>query len=155
VLFGTTAAAIQSWTNTSVTFTAPNVAARSYNVQLMSAKGTAANTIAFTVLTGKLIPVTFTVNNAPVANPGDYIFVSGNTTELGNWGTTFQTAVGPMLSPNYPNWFLNVSMPAGQTVQFKFIDIQANGNVIWEGGANHTYAVPASGTGFVTVSWQN
>jgi glycosidase len=154
VLFGTAAAAIKSWSNTSVTFTVPNVAAATYNVQLKTSGGAAANTIAFTVLTAKLVPVTFTVNNANPTNPGDYIFVTGNTVELGNWGTTFQTAVGPMLTPNYPNWFLNVAVPAGQTVQFKFINIQANGKVIWENGSNHIYTVPASGTGSVTVNWQ-
>lgn len=154
VLFGTTAATIQSWTNASVAFKVPSVVNGVYNVQLKSSAGTAANTIPFTVLAAKLIPVTFTVNNANPTNTGDYIFVTGNTVELGNWGTTFQTAVGPMLAPNYPEWFLNVSLPAGQNVQFKFIDIQANGNVIWENGANHSYTVPTSGTGFETVNWQ-
>jgi glycosidase len=155
VLFGTTAAAIQSWSNNSVTFSVPSVTNGAYNVQLKSSSGAAANTIAFTVLTAKLVPVTFTVNNATPTNPGDYIFVTGNTVELGNWGTTFQTAIGPMLAPNYPNWFLNVSLPAGQTVQYKFIDIQANGNVVWENGPNHSYTVPAGGTSAVTVTWQN
>jgi glycosidase len=154
VRFGTTAAAIQSWTNTQVTFTVPPVTAGAYNAQLRTSVGAAANTIPFTVLTAKLIPVTFTVNNATPTKPGDFIFVTGNTVELGNWGATFQTAVGPMLTPNYPNWFLNVALPAGQTVQFKFIDVQANGDVVWENGANHTYTVPATGTGSVTVGWQ-
>jgi len=154
VLFGSTAATIQAWTNSSVTFTVPSVANGAYNVQLKTSAGTAANTIAFTVLTAKLIPVTFTVNNANPTNTGDYIFVTGNTIELGNWGTAFQTAIGPMLAPNYPNWFLNVSLPAGQNVQFKFIDIQANGNVVWENGSNHSYSVPTSGTGSVNVNWQ-
>jgi glycosidase len=155
VLFGTTAATIQSWTNSSVTFTVPSVVNGVYNVQLKNNAGSSANTMVFTVLAAKLIPVTFTVNNATPTNPGDYIFVTGNTIELGNWGTTFQSAIGPMLPPNYPNWFLNVSLPAGQTVQFKFIDIQSGGNVIWEGGSNHSYTVPASGTGSVSVNWQN
>jgi hypothetical protein len=106
------------------------------------------------VLTAKLIPVTFTVNNANPTNPGDYIFVTGNTVELGNWGTTFQTAVGPMLDPNYPSWFLNVALPAGTTVQFKFIDIQAGGNAVWENGSNHQYTVPNSGVGNVNMNWQ-
>ena len=154
VLLGTSAATIQSWSNTSVTFTVPSVTPGNYNVQLKNSGGTAANTVAFTVLTAKLIPVTFTVNNATPTNTGDYIFVTGSTVELGNWGTTFFTAVGPMLDPNYPNWFLNVSLPAGQTVQFKFIDIQANGNVVWENGSNHQYTVPTSGVGFETVNWQ-
>lgn len=123
-------------------------------MQLANSSGTKANTIQFTVLTAKLIPVTFTVNSANPTNTGDYIFVTGNTVELGQWGTTFDNAIGPMLAPNYPNWFLNVSLPAGQTVQFKFIDIQANGTVVWENGSNHQYTVPTSGTGYITVNWQ-
>jgi glycosidase len=150
-----TAATISSWANTSVTFTVPSVTGGVYQAQLKNSAGTAANTIQFTVLNAKLIPVTFTVNNATPTNPGDYIFLSGSTVELGLWGTTFSTAVGPMLDPNYPNWFLNASMPAGQVIQFKFLKIAANGTVTWEGGSNHSYTVPTSGTGSVNVTWQN
>lgn len=154
VLFGTTAATIKSWTNTSVTFTVPSVTNGVYSVQLKNSSGTAANTIQFTVLEAQLIPVTFTVNNATPTNTGDYIFLTGSTVELGNWGTTFDTAIGPMLDPNYPNWFLNVSVPAGTQIQFKFIKIAADGTVTWENGSNHTYTVPSSGTGSVNVNWQ-
>jgi glycosidase len=154
ILFGSTAATIQSWSDSSVTFTVPSVANGVYSAQLKNSSGTAANTIQFTVLTAKLIPVTFTVNNATPTSPGDYIFVTGSTIELGSWGTTFDTAIGPMLPPNYPNWFLNVALPAGTNVQFKFIKIASNGAVTWEAGSNHSYTVPSSGTGFVTVNWQ-
>ena len=155
VLFASTPATIQAWSNTAVTFSVPTVNNGTYNAQLRSSKGTLANTLPFTVLAARLVPVTITVANATPTNPGDYIFLTGNTVELGNWGTAFQTAVGPMLAPNYPNWFLNVSLPAGQTVQFKFIDIQSNGNVVWESGSNHSYTVPASGTASAKFSWQN
>ncbi len=154
VLFGTTAAVINNWSDTSVTFTVPSVTNGVYQVQLKNSAGTAANTIQFTVLTAKLIPVTFTVNNATPTSVGDYIFLTGNTVELGNWSTTWDGAVGPMLAPSYPNWFINASVPAGVTIQFKFIKIAANGAVTWEAGLNHTYTVPTSGTGFVTVNWQ-
>ena len=145
---------IVSWSNTAVVFTVPAVANGRYDVQLKSGSGVAGNTVPFTVLAAKLIPVTFTLHNAAQTNPGDYIFMTGNTVELGNWGTTFQTAVGPMLDPAYPDWFLNVSLPAGQTVEFKFIVMRSDGSVQWEGGANHTFAVPASGTRAVDVTWQ-
>ncbi len=154
VMFGSTAASIKSWSDTSVTFTVPSVSNGIYQAQLKSNAGTAANTIQFTVLTAQLIPVTFTVNNASPTNPGDFIFLTGSTIELGNWGTTFDTAIGPMLDPNYPNWFLNASLPAGTQVQFKFIKIAANSAVTWENGSNHQYTVPTGGTGFVNVSWQ-
>jgi len=154
ILFGSTAASIQLWSDTSVTCTVPSVTNGIYQAQLKNSSGTAANPIQFTVLTGQLIPVTFTVNNATPTSTGDYIFATGNTIELGNWGTTFDTASGPMLDPNYPNWFLNVSLPAGVQVQFKFIKIAANGSVTWENGSNHQYTVPGSGTGSVNVNWQ-
>jgi glycosidase len=154
VLFGTTAATISSWSDTSVKFTVPSVSNGVYTVQLKNSGGTAANTIQFTVFTAKLIPITFTVNNASPTNTGDYIFLTGGGVELGNWGTTFDTAIGPMLDPNYPNWFLNASVPAGANIQFKFIKIAANGTVTWENGSNHTYTVPTSGNGFVNVNWQ-
>ncbi|MBC8029894.1 MAG: hypothetical protein H7Z16_07270 [Pyrinomonadaceae bacterium] len=108
----------------------------------------------YTVLTAKLIPVTFTVNNASPTQTGDYIFLTGNTVELGAWSTTWDSAVGPMLTPNYPNWFITASVPAGQTIQFKFIKLASGGAVTWESGSNHTYTVPTSGTGFVNVNWQ-
>lgn len=75
--------------------------------------------------------------------------------ELGNWGTTFDTAVGPMLHPTGPDWFLNVSAPAGTKIQFKFVRIAADGSVTWENGPNHQYTVPTSGTAAVKASWQN
>jgi glycosidase len=154
VLFGTTGGTVQTWSDTSATFTVPSVGNGIYQVQLKNSSGTAANTIQFTVLTAQLVPVTFTVNNATPTNTGDYIFLTGNKIELGNWGTTFDTAIGPMLDPNYPNWFLNTSMPAGTQIQFKFIKVAANGTVTWENGSNHQYTVPASGTGSVNVNWQ-
>jgi hypothetical protein len=155
VLFGSTAASIQSWSDTSIAFQVPNVANGIYQVQVKNNVGTAANAIQFTVLTAPLIPVTFTVANATPTKFGDYIFLTGSTVELGNWGTTFDTAIGPMLAPNYPNWFLNVSVPAGAQIQFKFIKVAADGTVTWENGMNHQYTVPASGTANVNVNWQN
>lgn len=154
VLVGTTSATINSWSSTSVTFTVPNVTNGVYNVTLKNSSGTAANTIQLTVLTARLIPVTFTVSNATPTNTGDYIFLTGNTVELGNWGSTWDTAIGPMLDPNYPAWFLNASVPAGTQIQFKFIKIAANGTVTWENGSNHSYTVPSSGVGYVNVNWQ-
>ena len=154
VHFGTSAATINSWSDSSVTCTVPSVSNGVYSVQLYTAGNVAANTIQFTVLTAKLIPITFTVNNATPTNTGGYIFLTDGCVELGNWGTTFDAAIGPMLDPNYPNWFRNASVPPGATIQFKFIKIAANGAVTWENGSNHTYTVPTSGDGYVNVNWQ-
>jgi hypothetical protein len=154
VKFGTTTATVNSWTATKIVATVPVVTNGNYNVTVTNSAAQVSNGIAFTALAAKLIPVTFTVNNAAPTQTGDYIFLTGDTVELSNWATTWDAAVGPMLTPNYPNWFLNVSVPAGKTLQFKFIRVAANGTVTWEAGANHTYTVPASGVGFVNVNWQ-
>jgi glycosidase len=154
VKFGTTTATVNSWSATQVVATVPAVANGSYQVTVTNSASQVSNGIQFTVLTAKLIPVTFTVFNASPTQVGDYIFLTGNTVELSNWSTTWDGAVGPMLAPSYPNWFLTASVPAGQTIQFKFIKIAAGGAVTWEAGANHTYTVPTSGTGFVNVNWQ-
>ena len=154
VKFGTTTASVVSSSSNQIVVTVPSVANGNYNVTVTDSGNHVSNGVAFTLLTAKLIPVTFTVNNATPTNPGDYIFLTGSTVELGNWSTTWDGAVGPMLTPNYPNWFVNAGMPAGQAIQFKFIKIAANGAVTWENGTNHSYTVPASGTGFVTVNWQ-
>ena len=154
VKFGTTTATVTSWTPTKIVATVPSITNGVYTTTVTISSNQVSNGIQFTELTAKLIPVTFTVNNATPTNTGDYIFLTGSTVELGNWSTTWDGAVGPMLPPNYPNWFLNASVPAGQAIQFKFIKIAANGAVTWENGSNHSYTVPSSGTGFVTVNWQ-
>jgi glycosidase len=154
VKFGTTTATVNSWSATKIVATVPVVTNGNYNVTVTNSSSQVSNGVQFTVLQAKLIPVTFTVFNASPTQTGDYIFLTGDTVELGNWATTWDAAVGPMLTPNYPNWFLNVSVPAGKTIQFKFIKIAANGAVTWEAGANHSYTVPASGVGFVNVNWQ-
>jgi glycosidase len=154
VKFGTTAATVVSWSPTKIVANVPSVPNGSYSVTVTNTSGQVSNAIQFTALAAKLIPVTFTVNNATPTVMGDYIFLTGDTVELSNWSTTWDGAVGPMNAPNYPNWFLNVSVPAGRTIQFKFIKIASNGAVTWEAGGNHSYTVPTGGTGFVNVNWQ-
>lgn len=154
VKFGTASANTVSSGQQEIVATVPSISNGNYVVTVTDSGGRVSNSVPFTVLAAKLIPVTFTVNNATPTKPGDYIFLTGDTVELGNWSTTWDGAVGPMLTPNYPNWFLSVSVPAGQTIQFKFIKISADNTITWESGANHTYTVPASGTGFVNANWQ-
>jgi glycosidase len=113
VKFGTTNATIVSWTPTKIVVNTPNVTNGNYNVTVTTSANQVSNGIQFTMLKAKLIPVTFTVFNATPTSVGDHIFLTGNTVELGNWATTWEGAVGPMLTPNYPNWFINASVPAG------------------------------------------
>ncbi|HLO04905.1 MAG TPA: alpha-amylase family glycosyl hydrolase [Symbiobacteriaceae bacterium] len=154
VYFGATAATITSWGQNLIKATVPSVTAGNTAVKVQTSGGVNSNTYDVNVLTGAQVPVTFTVNNASPTNPGDYIYLSGNIPELGNWSTDKAVAIGPMLTPNYPNWFITASVPAGTAIQFKFFKLTAGGVVTWENGSNHTYTVPSSGTGSATVNWQ-
>ena len=82
------------------------------------------------------------------------MFLIGNEHEIGNWNTN--NAIGAMYNSvvtSYPTWYFDVSVPAGKTLQFKFI--KKNGSsVVWEGGSNHTFTTPADGVGTVNVNWQ-
>ncbi len=157
VKFGATAAAITSWSDQQVVATVPAIGQGVHAITVTrSGSATPSNAFNFSAYQAKLIPVTISVNNASPTNPGDNIYLTGNTIELSNWASTAAGAVGAMLTTptTYPNWWLTVSLPAGKVIQFKAIKIAANGTVTWENGANHSYTVPASGVGTVNVGWQ-
>ena len=126
------------------------------NLRPSSSPRQAAGTIPFTGCAAQLIPVRFTLNNV-TANQGDRILLTGDIAELGNWTQhrpTFDNTERPAACRISPSWFLIVSVPAEQTIQFKFIKIAADGTLTWEEGSNHTYTVPTGGEGSVTVNWQ-
>lgn len=102
--------------------------------------------------TSKTTIVTFTINNA-TTYWGQNVYITGNIAELSNWSPA--NAKGPASCPNYPNWTITLELPAGQAIEFKSIKKDGSGNVVWEGGNNHTYTVPTSDTGNVTINWQN
>lgn len=158
VYFGTTAVtgtAITSWEDSQITVKVPAVAAGKYAVKVRSASAVDSNAISsVNVLSGDQVTVRFIVNNA-TTSLGQSVYLSGSVAELGNWNTS--AAVGSMFNQvvtAYPKWYYDVSVPAGQTIQFKFL--KKNGTAVtWEGGSNHSFTAPASGTATVTVDWQN
>jgi glucoamylase len=88
--------------------------------------------------------------------PGQYVYVVGNTAELGNWDAGLAVPVDPR---NYPVWFNSLNMTAGAAVEYKYIRKNADGSVTWEnfpGGGNRTLTMPAAGGSVVrndTVVW--
>ena len=157
VRFGTTAATIVRWRNEEIIANVPGIAQGRHPITVRRAGSVAAsNSFNFDVYQSRLVPVTFTVYNALPTVPGDEIYLTGNSVELGNWTATPQAAIGPMLTTadTYPNWWLTVGVPAGRSLEFKFIRIRADGSVSWENGSNHVVTTPASGVGNVNVNWQ-
>jgi alpha-amylase len=75
---------------------------------------------------------------------GDTILVVGNSPVLGNW----EPARGaPLSASDYtssnPVWGGRVDLPAGIDVQFKFVNIRADGSISWETDPNRSYGVPS------------
>lgn len=158
VSFGTSSAQVVSWSDSEIEVIVPSVSAGKYAIKVTTLTGTASNSYSgFEVLSGTQISVRFKVNNA-TTNYGTNVYIVGNTYELGNWDTS--KAIGPLFNNTstigmYPTWFYDVSVPAGTTIQYKFIKKDASGNVVWEGGSNHSITTPNTGTAEATVNWQN
>lgn len=73
---------------------------------------------------------------------GDQLVVVGSDPALGAWNPW---AGLPMGAEMFPDWTARAQLPAGATVEFKFVTIHGNGSVEWEPGANRTLTLPASG----------
>jgi glycosidase len=151
---GGVTAPVTSWSPDRIVATVPaGVGAGVRQVTVTTGGGTS-NGYEVDVLSGPQVPVTFTVNDAIPTNFGDNIYLTGSVAELGSWSTDPDVAIGPMLTPDHPDWFIVASVPACASVEFKFIRITASGAVTWENGPNHSYTAPCSGTDAVTVDWQ-
>lgn len=131
----------------------PAIAAGPAQVTVASSAASS-NAVPFTVNSGKLIPVNFSVSGVPALASGDAVMLTGNVAELGTWSTTWNGADGPAVIPAQGSALLTVSVPAGGKAEFKFFVLHLDGTVTWESGSNHIYTIPASGVGSINVNWQ-
>ncbi|KAL4738199.1 Six-hairpin glycosidase-like protein [Aspergillus similis] len=88
-----------------------------------------------------LVSVTFELTASTVW--GEEIRLVGSSGELGYWvferGITFST---DRYSSSQPIWWATVWLPAGQTVEYKYIRVR-EGYVVWEGDSNRQLTIPA------------
>ncbi|PJN26994.1 carbohydrate-binding module family 20 domain-containing protein [Kitasatospora sp. CB02891] len=82
---------------------------------------------------------------------GQNLYVVGDAAALGGWDTSKALLLG---SASYPVWKLDVALPAGAAIQYKYLRKDAAGNVTWESGANRTASVPASGRITLNDTWR-
>jgi glycosidase len=150
VYFGSTAATVQCWSNKEIKVTVPSITAGLQNVTVVVG-GNTSNPFSYTVLSGPQVQIIFHEN--ATTSLGQNIYVVGNKYELGNWDPSKPYIA--FWNPNYPDWYLPVNVPASTIIEFKFIKRDGAGSVIWEGGYNHTFTTPASGTADTpTYTWQ-
>ena len=149
---GGVAGTVLSWSDTQVKLQVPSVTPGFHSVNV---NGSTAYT-GLEVLTNSQVSVRFVVNNASTV-VGQNVYLTGSVHELSNWTATNSGSIGPFFNQvvhQYPSWYQDVSVPAGQTIEFKFVKIDGLGNVTWEAGSNHIFTAPASGTAEVNVNWQ-
>ena len=144
------------WSDSLIEVQIPNVSGGEYTIKVNSASGGSDSYAGFKVLTASQVATRFYINNADTSY-GQSVYIVGNCEELGNWDT--DKAVGGFFNntasiANYPTWFYDVSVPAGTTIEYKYIKKDASGNVIWESGSNHVYTTVSDGTGVVVDNWQ-
>ena len=157
VYFGSTpvtGTAITQWEDTQIKVQVPAATPAVYGVQVKTAGSVASNTYAnFELLSSPQVTVRFKVNNATTV-PGENVYLTGDKFELANWGSA--APLGALFNQvvcAYPCWYTDVNVPANSVVSFKFLKKSAGGTT-WEGGSNHVFSTPASGTATVTVNWQ-
>ena len=149
-----TGASITSWEDTQIKVVVPGITPAVYGVSVKTAGSVTSNVYAnYQVLTGAQVTVRFVVNNATTVS-GENIYLTGDKFELTNWSAT--APLGALFNQvvyTYPTWYTDVNVPASTTINFKFLRKGAGGTV-WEGGSNHVFTTPASGTATVVVNWQ-
>lgn len=132
VKFGDVEAVVESNSANQIVTRVPDGAVPGDNGITVTKDGATSNTFIYKVLSGDQNQIIFHVQADTLM--GENIYIVGNIPELGNWNPDKCTEA--MLNPNYPEWFLPVSVPVGTTIEFKFIKKDANGTITWESGEN-------------------
>jgi len=83
---------------------------------------------------------------------GQNIKVVGSHASLGAWSPASGVALS---SAAYPVWRSTVALPAGTTIEYKYVRVGSDGSVTWESGANRVVTVPASGVLTLNDTWRS
>lgn len=96
------------------------------------------------------IAVTFEVHATTTF--GQNVYVTGSVPALSSWNTGTAIALS---SAAYPVWRGTVNIAPSTSFEYKFIKKDGGGNVIWESGANRSYATPATPcTATISTTWK-
>jgi len=119
-------------------------------------QGTGASTTTSTSSCATATSVAVTFNELVTTTYGETIKISGSTSQLGSWDTDNAIALSAAdYTANDPLWFVTILLPAGQSMQYKFINVATDGTVTWQDGDNLEYTVPTgcSTTATVNNTW--
>lgn len=153
VYFGSVPAVIERKTTTQIVTSVPTGAVPGMQAITVKNGSAISNEFDYNVLSGDQNQIIFHISAQ--TNYGENIYIVGNIPELGSWDPDHCTEA--MLNPNYPEWFLPVSVPVNTEIEFKFIKKDAQGNVTWESGSNRVITSSSDSTGVVdtpTYYWR-
>lgn len=109
-----------------------------------SAKGTYAPAVAAGAPPGSgVCHVLMTFNVNATTYYGENIYLSGNTTDLGNWGPSDALAGSAIgYTAERPLWTFEVELPANATVEYRYLRKQDDGEWLFE-TRNRTVQIPS------------
>ncbi|WYZ36904.1 hypothetical protein EsH8_II_000410 [Colletotrichum jinshuiense] len=97
--------------------------------------------------------VAVTFNEIVKTNVGQTIKIAGSIPALGNWNAASAPALSAAQYTSTNNlWTYTVTLPAGQTFEYKFINVASDGSATWESDPNRSYTVPRSCQTAITIS---
>ncbi|KAH7116432.1 glucoamylase [Dactylonectria macrodidyma] len=78
-----------------------------------------------------------------VTQLGQTVKIVGSIAHLGNWDPNNAIALNAdQYTTSDPVWEGTVNLPAGQAIQYKYINVASNGAVTWESDPNRSWTVP-------------
>ncbi|KAL2007730.1 hypothetical protein VTN00DRAFT_7712 [Thermoascus crustaceus] len=102
--------------------------------------------------------VAVTFNERVTTTYGETVYVVGSIPALGSWNPDDAVALSAdKYTSDDPLWYGTVSLPAGVSVEYKYIKKESDGGVVWEGDPNREYSVPEGcgvTTGLVSDWWR-
>ncbi|KAK3343437.1 starch binding domain-containing protein [Lasiosphaeria hispida] len=107
-------------------------------------------------LTGTCVPaasVAVTFNERAATSFGQTVKIVGSISQLGSWNVASAPALSAaQYTTASPVWTYTVSLAAGTTFDYKFVNVGSSGAVSWESDPNRSFTVPQGCDVAVTVN---
>ena len=99
-----------------------------------------------------------TFNVARTTAPGERVYVVGNTSEFGSWDPSKGVEMSAdSYQSTYPRWDVTVEIGVPTALQYKYYQVEANGDGAYENGGNREFSVQTGTCQMsreVTDTWQ-
>ncbi|KAK7430540.1 glycoside hydrolase 15 protein [Neonectria magnoliae] len=149
-----------SYSSATATSFPPSQTPISGTVTIPVPTGTKTKTSSSSTATGCAIAptVSVTFESLVTTSFGDTVKIVGNIAALGNWNTNNAVSLSASeYTSSHPLWKVTIPLAAGQTIEYKYINIKSGGTLTWEKDPNRSYTVPktCSTTATKADSWQS